>query len=604
MSRISRRRFLRASAATTASVAALAVAGCGDGKPRVPATPAATSTPPIASAGSRGGVLRTFNFNAQVQDALDPHLTQYGPVANMHSAIFSKLLKYDDEAAGVISPDLAESMPEQPDALTYVFRLREDIRFHDSARARAAFPRAANRLLEASDVKFSFERQMNGNSPQGARFFRSGMWSAIDRIDATDARTLSFHLKRPVAAFAAFLASRHAFVIPREVVDPGRDEANSDASMIGSGPFTLEAWEPGVSVRLRRNPNWFARNDASDTLGAERPFIDGYDAYYSPQEDAFQRAALDRRLVDTTGFADPQALDMARKTNLADITLEERRAGGILASRFLLDRPPFRDDRVRRAIHLAIDRQGLIDLLYPPMDDRPSADLSGSIPPAMEHWATPAAELAKRPGYGAARAADIAEAKFLWAAALGDAPIAELNVFFAGVPRVIPERAVDGLTRQLADVLAVQVRPTVDGSGNAVISSALGKNIEGATEGTVSFTFMLEDGGVDLDEWLYPHFRSGAPMNTYRLQDPTLDALLDKQRGEFDDDVRHKIGLDLQEYLLANVNARIEYLAPIDRRLTWGYVRNSHHALWTGSDFALANTWLDATHSAWQGRPA
>ena len=68
-------------------------------------------------------------------------------------------------------------------------------------------------------------------------------------------------------------------------------------------------------------------------------------------------------------------------------------------------------------------------------------------------------------------------------------------------------------------------------------------------------------------------------MNTYRLQDPTLDALLDKQRGEFDEDARHKIGLDLQEYLLANVNARIEYLAPIDRRLTWGYVRNSHHAL-------------------------
>jgi ABC-type transport system substrate-binding protein len=549
-------------------------------------------------------MLRAFNFNAQVQDALDPHLTQYGPVANMHSAVFSKLLRYDDEVTGTIAPDLAEALPEQPDALTYIFKLRDGVRFHNTPRALAAFPLAANRALEASDVKYSFERQMNGNSPQAARFFRSGLWNVIDRIEAPDVRTLTFRLKRPVAPFAAFLASRHAFVLPREVVDRGRDEANSDAAMIGTGPFLLEAWAPGVAVRLRRNPRWFARNDAANTLGGDRPFIDGYDAFYAPQEDVFQRAAFDRRLIDTTGFTDPTALDLARKTNLADIALEERRCGGILASRFLLDRPPFRDDRVRRAIHLAVDRRSLADLLYPPIDGRASADLSGAVAPAMERWATPPAELAKRPGYGAARKSDITEAKQLWAAALGDAPIGELAIFFAGVPRIIPERAVEAIRRQLFDVLGVPIRPTVDASGSAVIGSALGKNIEGATEGTVSFTFMLEDGGVDLDEWVYPHFRSGDAMNTYRLQDPTLDALLDKQRAEFDEDARRKIGLDVQEYLLANVNARIEYLAPVDRRLTWGYVRNSHHPLWNGSDFALADTWLDATHPAWQGRPA
>lgn len=602
--RITRRRFLGTAAAGAASAAAIALAGCGDGEPAAPQTPAPIPTPTTLPAGSRGGILRAFNFDAQVQDALDPHLTQYGPVVNMHSAVFSRLLRYEDEVLGSIAPDLAESMPEQPDDLTYIFRLRDGIAFHDTPRARAAHPAAAGRRLEASDVKYSFERQMNRNSPQAARFFRAGMWRVIDRIEATDARTVVFHLSRPVAPFAAFLASRHAFVIPREIVDGGRDEANTDGAMIGSGPFVLDAWEPGVAVRLRRNPAWFARDDLADSLGDSRPFLDGYDAFFSPQEDVFQRAAFDRRLVDTTGFTDPEALGRALATNLSDIVLEEQMAGGILASRFLIDRPPFRDDRVRRAIHLAIDRPALADLLYPPLDGRRSADLSGAVAPAMGDCAPAGDVLARRPGYGTSREADIAEAKKLWAAALGDAPIGELPVFFAGIPRVIPERAIAAISRMLSDVLGAQIRATIDTSGTAVIGSALGKNIEGATEGTVSFTFMLEDGGVDLDEWLYPHFRSGQPMNTYRLQDPTLDAMLDKQRAEFDADVRREAGLDIQEYLAANVNARLEYLAPVERRLTWGYVRNSHQPLWNGSDQALADTWLDTTHAAWTGRPA
>ena len=214
----------------------------------------------------------------------------------------------------------------------------------------------------------------------------------------------------------------------------------------------------------------------------------------------------------------------------------------------------------------------------------------------------PGDELLMRPGYRLDRADDIAEAKRLWSAAAADTAIRELHIFFAGVPKIIPERAVAAVQRQLQETLGVTVVPQIDASGNAIIGSALGRNIDGATEGVVPFTFGFEDGGVDLDDCLYPHFRSGQPHNTYRLQDPTLDAQLDKQRLEHDEDVRRQIGLDIQDYLLANVNARIEYLAPVDRRLSWGYVRNRHHPIWYGSDYKLADTWLDASHPAWTGR--
>ncbi len=601
MSRISRRRLLRTTAALAATGVAAAAVGCGDPDERVAGTPEPSPSPSLTPPSSRGGILRVYNFDASLYDAIDPHLTQFGPIVNVHSAVFSKVMQYADEVSGVIAPDLAESI-QHPDDLTYIIKLRSGVAFHNELKHRLAFPKAAGRVLDADDVRYSIERQLSRDTPSSRRFFRQSSWNAIETIDVEDPHTLTIRLKTQVASFESMLADRHAAIIPREVVDRAGDEIFGDLGMIGSGPFFLDAFEPGVVARLRRNAFWFARDDDPLGAGGRRPFLDGYDAYLSPQEDTFQRAAFSRRIVDSTGFVDPAALDLERKTNLDDIVLEETDAGGVLASRFLLDRPPFADDRARRAIHLAIDRQALLALLYPPMDGNPSAKLSGPIPPALNRWAIPDDELRTLPGYRPERAEDIAEAKRLWSAAAGDTAIRELHIFFAGVPKIIPDRAVAAVQRQLQEALGVTVVPQIDASGNAIIGSALGRNLDGATEGIVPFTFGFEDGGVDLDDCLYPHFRSGQPHNTYRLQDPTLDAQLDKQRIEQDEDVRRQIGLDIQDYLLANVNARIEYLTPVDRRLSWGYVRNRHHPIWYGSDYKLADTWLDAAHPSWTGR--
>ena len=603
--RVSRRRFLATAAATGGALAAGAVAlRCGDDTPKAAPTASPSPRPAAVQATSRGGIFRSFTFDAIVPDSLDPHLTQLGPVMNMHSAVFSKVLRYDDERAGAIVPDLAAAMPEQPDETTYIVTLRDDARFHDAPKYRLAYPNVAGRALTAEDVKFSIERQTNRNSPNASRFYRRGDWSVIDSMDVIDDRTLRIRLSAPAAPFLHFLAGRHAHIIARETVAQG-DEAATDLAMIGTGPFMLESLAPGVAVKLRRNPAWFARDDDAGA-GSGRPFIDGYDSFLSPQEDAFQRIAFERRDIDSTAFTDPIAADQAHKTNLGDVTLQETDAGGFLATRLLLDRAPFNDDRVRRALPLAVDRDALARLMYPDVEGGPSGRLTGPVCPVMGAAAVAPDELAKRPGYRtdtAGRAEDIATAKQLWAAAFGDAPPPEIRVFAAGVPRTISERALAALQRQYADAFGVTLMPVVDSSGYAVIASSLGRNIDGAAEGTTAFTLMYEDGGVDIDSWLYPHFRSGQPMNTYRLQDPQLDALLDKSRGEFDNDARRKIGLDIQDYLLAHVNARLEYFAPIERRLTWGYVRNLQTPIWSGDNAWLASAWLDASHPAWQGRP-
>lgn len=599
MTRITRRRFLGASAGIAAG-AAFAASGCGDGKRGTQATPSASPTPAPRSA-AHGGTLRAYNFDAMIPDTMDPHLTSGGPVGNVHSAVFSRLLRYSDEIGGDIVPDLAAAMPEQPDEQTYIFRLRDGVTFHDTPGIREHFTTVAGRALEPADVKYSIERQLNRQSPQTHRYERAGQLAAIERIEVRDGGALVIRTKEPVASLVAALAGRHAFIVPNEVIDRATDEVAGGRALPGTGPFILESFEPGKVVRLRRNDAWYARDDGTE--GAGRPFLDGYEAYFSPQEDAFQAWAFGHRYVDFTEFLDPESLGRERTTNLGDIAIHERVAGGVLATRLLLDRAPFRDDRVRRALHLAIDRRGLADLLYPPLDGKPSSRPSGPVAPAFTRWALSEDDLSRRPGYRSERAADIAEAKRLWAAALGDAPITELVMFFAGIPRTIPEVAAPAIERQLRDAFGVNVVLQTDASGDAVVRAALRRNIEGAAAGVATFTFAFEDGGPDLDDWLAP-FRSGSAGNTYRLQDATLDAQIDRQRREFDADERARIGREVQEYLLGKVNARIEYCAPVMRRLTWGYVRNAPENPWYGGDQALADVWLDTAHPAWRVRPA
>ena len=599
--RLTRRRFLAASAAAAGGAVILA-AGCGDEQQRGGgnSTPAVSPTAPPANA-VRGGILRTYNLDALAPETFDPHVVSSGPIVNVHSAIFSKLVRYADERAGTIVPDVIDAMPEQPDDLTYIFKLREGVTFHDTPQARAVSASLAGRALTSADVRYSIERQAAEPKGLGSRFGRKSQYDVIERIETPDDLTLRIKLKSAVAPFTAFLASRQAFIVPPEVIDAVSGEVANAGSMIGSGPFVLESFEQGFAVKLRRNANWFARADVD---GAARPYIDGYDAFFSPQQDEFQREAFEARAVDATEFLDPNVFDHARTTNLADIAVEQADAGCIVASRLLVDRPPFNDARIRRAMHLAIDRRALAALLYPPVANEASARLSGPVAPGAVSWALTEEDLSRLQGYAEDRTAALAESKRLWSAARGETPVTEIRIVVAGAPRTFAEVALPALQRQLREALGVEVTMQVDPSGGALIAAGLRLNREGASEGTIACTFAIEDGGVDLDDWVYGQFRSGEPGNTYRMQDATLDSMLDAQRAEFDTGARQKLGFDIQEYLLANVNARIEYVAPVRRRLAWGYARNYRLPMWQGSDFDLADTWLDAKHPAWVGRPA
>jgi ABC-type transport system substrate-binding protein len=260
--RLSRRRLLAGAAGAGAGLAALSLVGCGGGEegtsPTPGASPAASPVgsavataagepgtvfhrwgdgphPALVAATASGGVHRCFGYEPMTLDTFDPHQTQFGPTYSMHSLVFSKVLKYWDAYHGIRQPDLAEAIPEMPDNLTYVIKIRDGVRFHDTDKARQQFPQVAGRQLTAEDVKYSIERQINEASPKRGLYYRASQWETIDKIELVDALTLRITTKKPTAPFMHYLADSNNYIIAKELVDPTTDDMNSLDKMIGSG---------------------------------------------------------------------------------------------------------------------------------------------------------------------------------------------------------------------------------------------------------------------------------------------------------------------------------------------------------------------------------
>ncbi len=614
--RISRRRALTGAATASAGVAAIALVGCSDDKGGGDKTPGSGVTPTGTStatgngtsqttlpAKTRGGVYRNYSFDALALDTYDPHETQFGPMYNMHSAVFSKVLQYDDDVKQTMSTDLADGMPEQPDKLTYIIKIRKGAKFHDNERARQNYPTVAGRELTAEDVKFSIERQMSTTSPQKSLFFRSGQWNSIDKMEMVDNYTLKITTKNPTSPFLHYLADRNSFIVAKETIDAD-DTMNTDTAMIGSGPFVLDEFKAVEVIKVRRNPSWFAKDDNPGGIGMDRPFLDGYDSLWTPQSNSAEEAALASKQVDSTGFEDTATVLRVAGAN-ENLKLYEVGVSGWVNSRlWLSEKSPLKDFRLRQAIHLGLDRKTLSEQMFPGDAGKRGYLPCGPIAYPMTLWALPQAEIEKRAGYRtdtAGREEDIAKAKQLWAAAAGPT---SLKVIFAGIPSYIPDKALPEFKRQMQELFGCSIEEEVDTTGYTTLAQCQLRNAADAAEGTCAFSWGYDNGWIDLDDWVYPYYHTGGTKNSMLVDIAELDTMIDKQREEFELKERQKIGTEIQNYLLDSVLGRLDYSAPVNRFVDWDYVKNEVISTWFGANYQYANTWLDQNDPGYSGRPA
>ena len=330
---------------------------------------ATRATVQAAETPRRGGIL----LAAIGADApsLDPH--QESTFANIQlvAPLYSTLLQFDPLDSSRIIGDVGTEWKISPDGLTYTFKIRQGVRFHDGS------------LLTSADVKASYDKIVF--PPEGTRSIRKAHYKAVKAIEAPDPSTVVFRLKHPSAAFLANLASPWNVIFPKKYLD--KDPNYFRKNVVGSGPFKFKSYVRGSTFEGERNPDYFIK---------DRPYLDGYKFYISP-ETSVRAAALrsGRAHIEFRGL--PGSEVEAIKRQLGDkVVVQDAPTPGWWAVSFNHKVKPFDDERVRKALTLAIDRYAMGKVLFPLTGLR---DVGGLVRPGTQ-WAMSPAELEKLPGFG------------------------------------------------------------------------------------------------------------------------------------------------------------------------------------------------------------
>jgi peptide/nickel transport system substrate-binding protein len=300
---------------------------------------------------------------------------------------YSTLLKFDPPNYPRLIGDLAESWNVSSDMLTYSFKLRPNVYFHDGSR------------LTAADVKASYERI--SHPPAGIVSARQVDYAMISGIDAPDPLTVVFHLRWPEADMLANFASpwNCIYSAAKIAADPHFPETH----VLGSGPFTFTGYEKGKYWSGLRWEKYYQQG---------RPFLNGYRANFMPSGAVMKAYETGQIMAEFRGMTPAQRDHLV--TSLGDkIAVMESPWLSSLTVVFNSKRPPFDDPRVRRALSLAIDRWGAAQQLQ----GSTFLKYVGGLMRPGSKMAMPEAELVRLPGFSHDIAASRAEAGALLAGA-------------------------------------------------------------------------------------------------------------------------------------------------------------------------------------------
>jgi peptide/nickel transport system substrate-binding protein len=482
---------------------------------------AGASAPHAAQAQSpkRGGTFRLRSHVAPVH--FDPHQTIAFSTMIPLSFAYSRLVKVKGGSSVVpgtqpVENDLAESWERQGDTV-YVFKLKKGVRWHNK-------PPVNGRELTAEDVKYTYERflTIKGNP-------NKTVLEMVDKVEAPDKYTVKFTLREPNAWFIDRLASTTTWIVARESVEQHGDLRKPE-SVIGTGPWMLQRYEPNVRLSFIRHPNYFVPG---------LPYADGVEVLLSPDPAAGFAAFL----AGEYDFGPEYGMVIRR----SDLDVAQSRIkglgtrdyivlfGGITAMK--IDQEPFKDVRVRRAFSMSQNWHEVLETNAWSMGKGVPNPL---IPATLKDWTIPIGQLT--PEGRALYEFDPKGAKKL---------LAE-----AGYPNglKVPIETTPGYGPDWMDAVQVALRnwkeAGIEGDlklkeYGAFVSSAIFGKFE-------KMILTLRGTTTDPDNY-FVNYMPGEPLNSSGVNDPKLTEMIKLQRRTFDEKKRHEIVWDIQRYAAQTV---------------------------------------------------
>jgi peptide/nickel transport system substrate-binding protein len=275
--------------------------------------------------------------------SLDPHAANTGPHILIAHQIYEPLIIR--QLDGWMVPALATSWTITSDPTVWEFKLRPNVRFHDGAR------------FTADDVVFSMERARSETSDM------KSLLSSVENVTKVNDLTVRIRTKGPDPLLPNNLTD--VFIMDREWCEKNgatsvRQDSFAAANTNGTGAYMLVSRQPGTQTVLRRNESYWGRG--------EFPLEISEIVYLPIPDNAARMAALQAGEVDfvqDVPVQDAQRLHGAPKLRVN--TGPENRSVFLgldvgsreLKSSNIRGRNPFADRRVREAINMAIDRDGI-----------------------------------------------------------------------------------------------------------------------------------------------------------------------------------------------------------------------------------------------------
>jgi peptide/nickel transport system substrate-binding protein len=459
----------------------------------------------------RGGVL----LAAIGADApsLDPHQEQTFATLQPVAPLYSTLLQIDPYNYPKVIGDLATEWTISPDGLTYAFKLRDNVRFHDGS------------PLTSADVKASYEKIIW--PPQGVRSIRAPHYASVASIEAPNPTTVIFKLKYSSASLLTNFASPWNVIFPKKYLD--KDPNYFKANAIGSGPFKLKAFTRGSTFEGERNPDYFIK---------DRPYLDGY-KYFISTETSVRAAAIrsGRAHVEFRHLPDTEVESI--KKQLGDKVVVQHTPFvinfGISMNQTV---KPFTDVRVRKALTLGIDRYTGGRVLYSLTGLR---DVGGLTRPGTE-WSMSPAELERFPGFSRDIEKSRAEARKL---------LAEAG-YPNGFKVVLKNRNIKVPYQDFAVYVLQEWRKIGIEAEHRPLETATWY-ADGRDKG--NFELMVYPYGhfVDDPDALLDPFISKGSRNWSRFSDPAIDDLYQRQARAIDPAERRKLVIEAQKIVLDHV---------------------------------------------------
>ena len=275
----------------------------------------------------RGGTLRLGVGHGSTTDSLDPATFENGFSSGMGmGGLFNFLTEVDEQ--NQLAPELAEEWSASPDAMTWTFRIRKGVEFHNG------------KTLTPDDVVASLNYHRGADSISAV----SSLFEPVEDIRA-DGDTVVISLNAGNADYPFIMSDYHLGIQPSD----GEGNIADPASGVGAGSYMLESYEPGVRVELRRHPNYWK---------ADRGWFDAVEMTTIVDPAARQNAIMSGQVdaIDRVDTKTAHLLDGHPNVNLLAVASTLHYTAPMRT-----DMAPFDDNNVRMALKHAVNRDDIVD---------------------------------------------------------------------------------------------------------------------------------------------------------------------------------------------------------------------------------------------------